>query len=648
MELAKTWLSRAGRRRERRRSQAQIVVAGLLLFRCVAAQASTLQLEITPQFAGEPIQPNSLRYQTSAGELFSITRISYLLSGLSLERNDGTWLELTNDVAWMDAEKGRSSTRLQGIPPGAYRSIRFYTGPDPDANHADPGRFPADHPLNPNLNGLHWSWQGGYIFLALEGMWRSAAGPFDGWSYHLARDTNRTRINLAVPLDLTRDSKLELAFDSASLLNAPSPLSFSKDGSSTHSRDGDPIAAALARNLPGAFRVRSVTGLAAPEITATRVKPLYMPETFTPYAFQMSGTFPIPDLPRDNPLIRERVDLGEMLFHETALSRDGKLSCASCHDSAAAFSDPRRFSVGVREQVGTRNAMPLFNLAWKSSYFWDGRAPSLRAQALMPIQDHTEMDEALTNVVAKLQNSARSDTGSSDFRGSEDSPRNARAPRVDYPALFKSAFGSPAITPGKIGLAIESFVLTLTSFDSKFDRALKGEVKLSDEEQRGFTLFMTEYDARREQFGADCFHCHGGPLFQSQSFANNGLDSTFKDRGRAKVTGNTSDEGKFATPSLRNVALTAPYMHDGRFKTLEEAVEHYSSGVKRSATLDPNIAKHPEGGLHLSAEDKRAVVAFLKTLTDEKFVLKATQSAKAEIPEPERGVSGSQQHPQSR
>lgn len=239
--------------------------------------------------------------------------------------------------------------------------------------------------------------------------------------------------------------------------------------------------------------------------------------------------------------------------------------------------------------------MPLFNLAWKSSFFWDGRAPSLRAQALMPIQDHTEMDEALTNVVAKLST------------------------KTNYAALFTAAFGSPEITPEKIGLAVESFVLTLTSFNSKFDRALAGKEQLSGDEKRGLELFMTEYDPRREQFGADCFHCHGGPLFQSQTFANNGLDAEFKDPGRAKVTGKDSDRGKFATPSLRNVELTAPYMHDGRFATLEEVVEHYSTGQKRSATLDPNLAKHPDGGVRLSDADKRALVAFLKTLTDEKY-----------------------------
>ncbi len=130
---------------------------------------------------------------------------------------------------------------------------------------------------------------------------------------------------------------------------------------------------------------------------------------------------------------------------------------------------------------------------------------------------------------------------------------------------------------------------------------------------------MTEYEPRREQYGADCFHCHGGPLFQSQTFANNGLDAVFKDLGRSKITGKASDAGKFATPSLRNIALTAPYMHDGRFAALEDVVDHYSTGLKRSDTLDPNLAKHPRTGIRLSDADKKALVQFLRTLTVKKF-----------------------------
>lgn len=577
------------------------------------ALGASLQIEITPKVSGEPVQPDSFRYQTSAGESFSVTRVSYLLSGFALQRMDGSWLELTNQVAWMDAGKDRRSIRLDAVPAETFRSLRFHLGPDAEENHADIAKFPADHPLNPNLNDLHWSWQGGYIFLALEGMWRNAGGTLDGWAYHLARDTNRARITLAVSLNLTRDTRLELDFDLAMLLNAPRPISFAKDGSSTHSRDGDPIAAAMVANLPGSFHVRRVSAAVADEAVA-KIKPLYLPAKYTPYAFRMSATFPIPDLPKDNPLIEERVALGERLFNETALSKDNSISCASCHKANIAFTDPRKYSVGVRGQLGERNAMPLFNLAWKSSFFWDGRAPSLRVQALMPIQDHVEMDETLTNVVVKL-----SVLGRAGSPLPADGAHGMTRPTNDYPALFTAAFGSPEITPEKIGLAIESFVLTLTSFDSKFDRVLAGKAQFTDDEKRGLELFMTEYDPRRGQFGADCFHCHGGPLFQSQTFANNGLDSELKDPGRWKVTGKHSDFGKFAAPSLRNIALTGPYMHDGRFATLEEAVEHYNTGQKRSATLDPNLAKHPDGGIRLSEGDKRALVAFLKALTDEKF-----------------------------
>jgi cytochrome c peroxidase len=287
------------------------------------------------------------------------------------------------------------------------------------------------------------------------------------------------------------------------------------------------------------------------------------------------------------------VALGERLFNDTALSRDGTMSCASCHPRETAFADPRKFSVGVEGRTGTRQGMPLFNLAWKTSFFWDGRARSLREQVLIPIQDHLEMDERLENVVKKL--------------GKTSSEH------------FAHAFDSPEVTPERIGLALENYLLTLTSHDSKFDRAMRGEGKLSTQEQRGFELFMQEREPRLGSMGADCFHCHGGALFTDHQFRNNGLAITETDLGRFRVTKAAIDRGTFATPSLRNVAVTAPYMHDGRFTTLEQVLDHYSEGVRRTDTLDPNLAKHPDGGLHLTAEEKRAVVAFLKTLTDRKF-----------------------------
>jgi cytochrome c peroxidase len=561
-----------------------------------AASAATLQIEITPKVSGEKLQPASLRYQTSAGEGFSITRVSYLVSDFALQRNGGSWLEISNSVAWLNFDQNRNSIWLEKIPAGEFSTVRFSVGLNINLNHADVATFPAGHPLNPNLNGLHWSWQGGFIFLALEGLWRNASGELDGWAYHLARDTNATRITLAAPLVITNETRVELDFDLATLLNAPRPLSFSKDGSSTHSRDGDPLSAALVANLPGAFRVRRIRSLTDAQIAVAHPKPLYLPAKFTPYPFQMSATFPIPDLPRDNPLLVERMELGKKLFFDKRVSINDRQSCADCHSPERAFTDGRRTARGAEGRFGPRKTMPLSNLAWKKEFFWDGRAKSLREQVLQPIQNSIEMHQSLTNLLVKL---ARADT--------------------NYPSWFSAAFGSPEITAEKISLALENYVLTLTCFNAKFDSVLRGEEKFTTEEQRGFELFSTEYDPRRKQFGADCFHCHGGTLFQSQSFANDGLEETFPDPGRGKITGKISDNGKFAVPSLRNVALTAPYMHDGRFDSLEEVVEHYATGVKRSATLDPNLAKHPDGGVPLSAADKQALVAFLKTLTDRQF-----------------------------
>lgn len=589
-----------------------------------SARSANLQIEIAPKVSGENLQPASFRYQTSAGETFSITRVSYLVSQFALQRDDGSWLEISNSVAWLDFEQDRNVIRMDKIPVGEFRAVRFTIGLNANINHADIAQFPATHPLNPNVNGLHWSWQGGFIFLALEGLWRNSSGMMDGWAYHLARDTNAVRVTLAVPLEITNETKVDMDFDLGVLLNAPHPFAFGKDGSSTHSRAGDPIAAALVKNLPGAFRIRRVTQLSAAEIALAHPTPLYLPERFTPYEFQVSLTFPIPDLPRDNPLLVERVALGRQLFFDQQLSVNDRQACADCHAPEKAFTDGRKTARGAEGEFGPRNSMPLFNLAWKKEFFWDGRAKSLREQVLQPIQNPIEMHQSLTNLVVKLRRRQVETLPEKSKVGNQKSEvelsrLTAVTTNRDYPAWFTAAFGSPEITAEKISLALENYLFTLTSFNAKFDRALRGEESFSAEEQRGFELFSTEYDPRREQFGADCFHCHGGPLFQSQAFANNGLDSEFKDFGREKATGKPSDRGKFSVPSLRNVALTAPYMHDGRFKTLEEVTEHYATGLHRSSTLDPNLAKHPNGGVPLSAADKCALVAFLKTLTDATF-----------------------------
>lgn len=565
----------------------------------VGALAGDIRLRLTPQVSGENVRPASLNYRTVADESYSITRVSMLLSGFAVQRIDGNWTELANSVAWMDLEENRNLIALGPWPDGEIRSIRFRVGLPPEINHGEPAKYPATHPLNPNLNHLHWSWQGGYVFLALEGMTRQADGALGGWAYHLARDTNAVQVTLPINATLATNETtfVALDLDLGLLLNAPRPISFAADGTSTHSRDGDPISAALARNLRGAFRVRRTRSRATTGFATTPApKPLYLPEGSRPFRFQMSPAFPTPDLPLDNPLTTARVALGHKLFYDGRLSVTGQQSCADCHDVERAFTDGLTASVGAEGKSGRRNAMPLFNLAWKKRFFWDGRAARLRDQVLQPIQDPVEMHQSLPHLVELL----------------------SKEKEPPYGSLFRGAFGSDEITAEKIALALEAYLLTLTSYGSKWDQVLRGEDHFTEVEQRGLELFSTEYDPRRGQFGADCFHCHGGSLFQSQEFANNGLEIRNGDLGRAEVTHRDADRGRFAVPSLRNVALTAPYMHDGRFRTLEEVVHHYTHGIRRSSTLDPNLAKHPDGGVPLSEADEMALVAFLKTLTDQR------------------------------
>jgi cytochrome c peroxidase len=315
----------------------------------------------------------------------------------------------------------------------------------------------------------------------------------------------------------------------------------------------------------------------------------------TPYSLSF-GAFPPPQIPVDNQPTVAGVELGRRLFYEKRLSGDNTQACASCHQQKDMFSDIRQFSIGVDQLPGKRQAMAIFNMAWHTNgMFWDGRSPSLRDQALRPIQDPLEMHETLENAVAKLQQDQ------------------------DYRDQFIRAFGDEQISASRIGLAIEQFEFTLISNHSKYDAYLQGNATLTPEEERGRQLFFAEYDPFLNQKGGECFHCHGGFNFTNDMYMNNGLDSdnTFTDLGRFMVTQETSDKAKFKVPSLRNVALTAPYMHDGRFASLEEVIDHYNTLVKPSSTTDELLFHSMEpGGLQLTVQEKADLIAFLKTLTD--------------------------------
>ncbi len=324
--------------------------------------------------------------------------------------------------------------------------------------------------------------------------------------------------------------------------------------------------------------------------------------TYNPTAYTVDRPqgFPEMVIPADNPMTVEGIALGRKLFYEKRLSDDNTMSCATCHaQQTFAFTDRgTRFSTGIDGITGTRNAMAIVNLGWAPRFFWDGRAFSLEEQALMPVTNPIEMHQRWSDAVSKLE-----------------------ADSV-YPQLFLKAFGVCEIDSLVVAKAIAQFERTLISGNSLFERYVNNNENVLPDPTSvlsGFSLFNR--DKTITLSGGDCFHCHGasGGLFTDNAFHNNGLDSVFTDVGLEAVTGSPNDRGKFKSPTLRNIELTAPYMHDGRFATLEEVIEHYNSGGHASATLDP-LMKNVGVGLELSQQDKTDLINFLKSLTDMDYV----------------------------
>jgi cytochrome c peroxidase len=287
-----------------------------------------------------------------------------------------------------------------------------------------------------------------------------------------------------------------------------------------------------------------------------------------------------------NPLSAEKIQLGHALFYDPILSADNQVSCASCHSQYTAFAHvDHKLSHGIGDQIGHRNAPGLFNLAWQQHFMWDGAVHHLDAQALAPMTNPIEMNETLPRVVEKLSNSRR------------------------YRQAFFKAYGDSTVTGTRTLKAIAQFMVSLVSADSKYDKVMRREnnARFTENEQHGYSLFRK-----------NCAACHCEPLFTKGTFENNGIapDTILRDSGRIKLTGNKKDEWLFKVPSLRNVEVTYPYMHDGRFANLQMVLFHYTEGIHNSPTLSKPLKKK----LHLTEDDKRDIIAFLKTLTDETFL----------------------------
>lgn len=296
-----------------------------------------------------------------------------------------------------------------------------------------------------------------------------------------------------------------------------------------------------------------------------------------------------------NPIEKNKVNLGRVLFYDPILSENNSISCESCHSPYSAFTHiDHALSHGIYDSIGTRNSPALMNLAWKKSFMWDGAINNLDMQALAPISHPLEMGSSIKNVVIKLQASKK------------------------YRQLYFHAYGDSIPTGEKTLKAISQFLLTLVSANSKYDKVMSGTEQFSVQEKNGYALFQK-----------NCSSCHREPLFTNDEFVNNGLleNPILKDKGRMHISLDSTDAFKFKTPTLRNIEYTFPYMHDGRFKKLSEVMNHYTTGIIQSKTLAPELIEN----IQLTENEKVDIISFLLTLSDKEFVFNSNHAYPKEI-----------------
>ncbi|MGG9971094.1 cytochrome-c peroxidase [Ferruginibacter sp. SUN002] len=304
--------------------------------------------------------------------------------------------------------------------------------------------------------------------------------------------------------------------------------------------------------------------------------------------FHKPGNFPEPTYHfTTNPVTQDGFELGKKLFYDPVLSVNNTISCGSCHIQSSGFTQHgHSVSHGIFDRIGTRNSQPIMNLAWSPSFMWDGGVFDLDLQPIAPITNHVEMGESVSSVLGKLKKS------------------------TVYPPLFKKAFGTTDITTASFLKALSQFMVMCVSNNAKYDSVKRNQSVFSDDERAGYSVYQQK-----------CSSCHTEPLFTGHSFRNNGLSiSLINDMGRYAVTLQNSDKYTFKTPSLRNLAFTPPYMHDGRFFTLDAVLDHYTSQVQATPNLDPILQNGSQLGIELTTVERQQLLTFLKTLNDKTFV----------------------------
>lgn len=320
-----------------------------------------------------------------------------------------------------------------------------------------------------------------------------------------------------------------------------------------------------------------------------------------PYTFVIPANFPMPVYETNNLLTLEGIELGQKLFYDVRLSGNNKISCASCHDQSLAFSDGIALTnIGVSGESLSRHSPALINMAWANNgLFWDGGSTNLESQAFGPLTEHNEMGQNLFELIDEL---------------------NAVP---NYIIAFKKAFNED-ISAANVVKALAQFQRTMISANSRYDKYVRKENGgiFNTQELKGMTLVQQK-----------CQSCHSIDLFTDNLYHNNGIDNDFSNPGvddsnfgRYRVSYNMADMGAYKTPTLRNIMLTAPYMHDGRFKTIEEVLNHYTNSVKYTESLSPFLMQNGKMGITINNEEKQQIIAFLHTLTDEDFISRKSLS----------------------
>lgn len=554
-----------------------------------------------------------------------------------------TPVELTQDRRWqyrnlalVDFENGKgpcsngsSVTReiVEGtVPAGRYVGLRFTLGVPFDLNHEDPLLQPS--PLN--LTHMHWVWNGGYKFLRLD---LKSTGQPQGLAIHVGSThctpntsmqepptecahPNRTEVSLT---GFDPDSDVIAADIGQLLASANVDANAEGTGAGCMAEPGDPDCGPIFRSLGLEFGGGAATGQ-----TVFRVEKgvKRVAATESAFVWKLPTKFPTPRVPADNPMSNEKVELGRFLFYDTRLSSTGKVSCGTCHEQARAFTDGKPLAVGATGQVHPRNSMTLGNVAYSPTLTWAN--PHLRdveRQLLVPLFGEDPVEMGLAGKEKKVLKKLKADQR--------------------YRLMFSAAYPgeSDPFTIPNVARAIASFVRTIITGGTAYDTYRFGRVAngISVEAKRGEALFFSER--------LDCFHCHigmnfSGPLvfegleLEESEFHNNGLYNIDgkggyppRNRGLFDITGVPEDMGRFKAPSLRNLKFTAPYMHDGSLKTLDDVIDHYEAGgrLTTSGKLAGDGRANPYKnlfvkGFKLTAEERSELIAFLMTLTDEAFV----------------------------